>query len=820
MQRNGVYTVRRGPLRQLRYSLHRKWRSFRRLSKKQQIAIVAIPVLVFLVVTPLATYAYFARDISDPERLMNRGNTGVQLIDIHDQVFYSTGHSKPLTRLPLSQISDSMEKALISSEDKNFYKHSGISWTGLLAAIYANIMNRDATAYGGSTLTQQLVKNTLLSTDKNFLRKYQELSIAIAVDRTYTKDEILDMYLNSVYYGEGAFGIDEAAKVYFNKSAADLTLGESSMLVGILPAPSAYSPISGDPAKAKRQQERVLRRMLEDGKITAEQKVAAEAEVLAYAPPAPEEKGVGPHFAEMVISELNDKYGEERVRRSGYRVKTTLDKNWQQQAEQIVADQTAINAARGGRNAAMVAIDPKNGEIRALVGSADYDNDVFGKVNMATEARQPGSSFKPIYYTEAIAKGLVTPGTIMKDEATDFGGYKPNNYDFKFRGDITIRNALSQSLNIPAVEVMQKLGVSNAIAVANRMGISTITNKTDYGLALALGAGEAKPLEMTNAYAAFANGGMQYQATTIKSIENKFGDTIYKYKAKSKRVQSEAASFLISDILSDNTARAPTFGSSLNLSGRKAAVKTGSTDDNRDAWTIGFTPSIAIGVWVGNNENEVMQSGGSAFAGPIWRKSMQAFLAGTPSEDFKRPSGVEQVSICRSNGLRATGNDGQSTYQEYFINGTAPTKTCTVKQQPQPQQEEENTQPQTKDSDGDGVIDSLDKCSNTPSGVTVDATGCTVKKDSDNDGVTDDKDKCPATPTGVTVDSKGCPVAAQTDTDNDGVVDSLDQCPGTAAGVAVDSTGCPATNPPGGGGGQGAVLPPPRFSEASSPRNA
>lgn len=795
VKRHGTYTRRPNGFQNLSTTFHRRWKWFKRLSRRKKIVLIATPIVAFLIIVPLVTYAIFARDIADPERLMNRNNTGVELLDQSGDVFYSTGNSKPLNRLPLSQISDSMEKALVSSEDKNFYEHSGVSVTGLLAAVYANVLNQDLTAYGGSTISQQLVKNTLLSSDKNFLRKYQELSIAVAVERRYSKDEILDMYLNSVYYGENAFGIDDAAKVYFNKSANDLTLAESTMLVGILPAPSAYSPISGDASKAKRQQSRVLGRMVEDGKISEAEKAQAETTTLAYAPASGDSAINAPHFAEMVIAELNDRYGEETVTRSGYRVKTTLNLDWQKQAEKIVADQTEINARLGGRNAAMVAIDPKSGEIRALVGSADYNNKDFGKVNMAITARQPGSSFKPIYYTEAMAQRLITPGTIMEDKATVYGDYEPQNFDFKFRGKISIRNALSQSLNIPAVNVMQKLGVDEAVSTARRMGINTVTKDQDYGLSLALGAAEAKPLEMTNAYAAFANGGEQYTATKISSIDNKFGKNIYKYTPKASRVQSAQASFLISDILSDNTARAPTFGSSLNIAGRDVAVKTGSTDDNRDAWTIGYTPSLAIGVWVGNNENEVMQSGGSAFAGPIWRKSMQAFLGDSPDEGFKQPSGLSQVSICTSNGLRATGGGTQGVYKEFFISGTVPTESCNVPTKVEKDEDEgENDE---KDTDKDGVIDSKDKCPSTPAGTKVDKDGCPTKPevvlDTDGDGVPDDTDKCALTPSGTSVDSTGCPVGGTSpDADNDGVADSSDTCPNTPAGVAVDSTGCSA----------------------------
>lgn len=763
--RQGTYTKKPSRIRRVR----RRWHWFWRLSLRQKFLVIGLPILLLLVVIPLITYAVLARDISDPERLMNRNNTGVELLDINGTAFYSSGTSKPLKRLKLSDISTVTTDALVSSEDKDFYKHSGVSIRGLIAALYANVASRDATAYGGSTLTQQLVKNTLLTSNKNFFRKYQEVAMAIAVDRQYSKEEILDLYINSVYFGEGAFGIDEAAKTYFGKEAKDLTLAEASMLIGVLPAPSAYSPINGDAQKAKVQQERVLRRMVEDKKITEAQKQEALAVQLTYAPVQAETITKAPHFVEMVVAELEKKYGEETVKRSGYRVKTTLNLAWQEQAEQIVRDQTAINARSGGRNAAMVAIDPKNGEIRALVGSSDYANEQFGKFNVAISPRQPGSSFKPIYFTEALNQRLVTPATIMKDEATDFNGYKPNNFDFRFRGDITVRNALAQSLNIPAVKVMEELGVSNAIETAQRMGISTISKDQDYGLSLALGAAEATPLAMTNAYAAFAAGGQQYEPTTIRQIENKYGENMYTNNIRPKRVQSEQASYLISNILSDNAARSPTFGSSLNIAGRPVAVKTGSTDNNHDAWTIGYTPSLAVGVWVGNSENEAMSSGGSAMAGPIWRKSITAFLGDTRAEEFPRPGGIVEIAVCKSNGLRATGS-ASNTYNEVFLSGTLPTGSCNAASQTQDDDNEGTEQNQaTKDADGDGVKDNKDLCPNTTAGTEVSQNGCPVQTtqpdpdvpaDADGDGVSDDNDSCEGTPTGIAVDETGCPPPA------------------------------------------------------------
>lgn len=774
MVRQGRYTKRPNKAQRSRYFLTRQWQNFQSLSRRKKILVIATPIAAFLILTPLITYLMLLRDISDPERLMNRSNTGVQLVDKNDEVFFSTGSNNALKRLSLDQISDYTEQAVISSEDKNFYQHSGFSVRALLGAVVSNVTT-GGEGGGGSTLTQQLVKNTLLSSERSFLRKYQELFMAMAVDKEYTKDEILDMYLNSVHYGEGAFGIDEAARTYFNKSAADLNLAESAMLIGVLPAPSIYSPINGDPVKAKQRQTYVLKRMVEDGKITEAEKDAALKEQLTYAEVKPVEYTNAPHFTEMVLNELYDKYGEEKVKRSGYKVKTTLDLSWQKQAEDIVSKQIAISTPGGGRNAALVAIDPKTGAVRALVGSADYNNEVFGKVNMATTARQPGSSFKPIYIAEAIDEKIVTAATILRDEATDFGGYKPNNYDFKFRGDLTLRSGLAQSLNIPAVKVMEKLGVDAAIAKAREMGITTIDPKHDYGLSLALGAAEAKPINMTNAYAAFADGGRQHETTLIDSIDNKYGETIFRHDNKSKRVQSTAASFVISDILSDNNARAPSFGSRLNIPGRDVAVKTGSTDDNRDAWTIGYTPSIAVGVWVGNNENEVMTSGGSAMAGPIWRQSIQAFLANTPAETFTQPSSVTKATACTASG---------GSYEEFFVAGTVPTKNC--KAAPQPEQNNDDTENEEEvivDTDRDGVPDDKDKCP-TVGGATIGSDGCPKQNqntDTDRDGVPDSKDKCASTPSGTEVDGDGCPTQTEdADTDGDGVVDEDDDCPNVA----------------------------------------
>jgi 1A family penicillin-binding protein len=747
-------TVKHGPVPTFFIN---RWKWFKVLSKPKKVAVIGGPIAAFLILTPLLTYAYFANAISNPDELMNYNNTGVVLLDTSGEPFYSFGTADRGERIPLNQISDFTEKALISSEDKNFYNHGGFSFVSIVGALYANVLSGDATGYGGSTLTQQLAKNTLLSNNQTVLRKYQELTIALAIEKNYSKDEILDLYLNSVYYGEGAFGIGAAAKAYFNKPASDLTLAESAMLIGVLPAPSAYSPISGNAEYAKERQATVLGRMVDNNVITEAESDAASAEVLAYASQGEGLNSTAPHFAEMVLEELYKTYGEERVTRSGFRVTTTLDPALQKSANDAVDTQMGFIQRNGGSNASVVAIDPTTGEVRALVGSADYANVDFGKVNMATTARQPGSSIKPLFYAEALQRGLITPGTILEDKATNFGGYQPQNADRRFRGDVTVRNAISQSLNIPSVEVMQKLGVGNAIDAFKRMGISTVNDSTDYGLTLALGSAEAKLTDMTNAYAAFGNGGNQFDIKTITKIDDKYQKQIFAAStATPERVLGENASFLISDILNDESARSPVFGTSLNTNGFDVAVKTGTTDEARDAWTIGYSKQLAVGVWVVNNDNTPMNNGGSSMAGPIWRSTITAGLKGQKNQPFTAPAGVERLTICRSNGQIATGGGTDGTYQEYFMRTATPSGTCNVPKPPE-------------DSDKDGVVDTSDACANTAAGTEVDATGCEVEPepeeedttllDSDDDGVIDTADRCSNTPTGTVVDATGCAVA-------------------------------------------------------------
>lgn len=646
---------------------------FMGLSRKQKALVIATPILLFLILTPLITYLLLANDIKDPERLMNRNNTGIVLTDANGKAFYSVGRAEHRNNVPLSRISEPMQHALIASEDKDFYKHGGFNLFSIIRALVTR-------TGGGSTLTQQLVKNTLLSDEHSYFRKYQELFMAIAIEQNYTKDQILEMYLNSVYFGENAFGVEDAAKAYFNTTPDKLDVAQSAMLVGVLPAPSAYSPISGSAEYAKERQTTVLTRMVNNNYITGDEKTAALAEQLVYGSGGTNSNTVAPHFAEMVISQLSKKYGYEKVMRSGYQVKTTLDLTAQTNLQDSVnAGMTHINAM-GGSNASGIVIDPTNGEIRALVGSADYNNEKWGKVNMVTTARQPGSSFKPIYYSQALADGAITPATVLDDKVIDFGGgYTPRDADRSetSRGKATVRQALNWSLNIPSVHVMQRYTITKSMQAAKNLGITTLDDNKNYGLSLALGSAEVPLEEMAHAYAAFANQGQQYDVQSIQKIDDKFGKEIYKVNHSSKQAISKEGAFLISNILSDNTTRSRIFGSSLNITGHTVAVKTGTTNDNRDAWTIGYNPQYVVGVWVGNNDNTVMASGGSDMAGPIWRNTMTKLLSGKQNVAFTAPASIVQKAVCTGTGGLAQ-KAGSNTYNEYFMSGALPTNSCNV----------------------------------------------------------------------------------------------------------------------------------------------
>lgn len=665
---------------------------------KKKIFIVIGIMFFILIAIPIVTYAYFAGDLKDKESITNRSKTGLTLTDENGETFFTFYHPKSVTYIPLSDMPKHLQEAVIAAEDQDFYNNPGFSITGMARAFIRNLM-AGGIVEGGSTISQELVKISLLNSHRNYLRKYQELVLATELNRRFSKEDILEMYLNSVYFGEGAFGIENAAQAYFGVPAKDLTLAQATMLIGLLPAPSAYSPISGSLENAERRQGIVLNRMVEEGYITKSEAEEADVEELVYNPTTQDETNVlAPHFALYVKDLVTKQYGEERVIRDGFVVRTTLNSDWQRYAEQVVKNQVTFLQRNKATNAAVVAIDPTTGAIKVMVGSHDWSDEENGRINMTLRPRQPGSSFKPIIYADALEQQLITPATVLKDRAIAYGDYKPVNYDRRFRGDVTVRRALATSLNIPAVEVMNMLGVSEGIYIAEQFGITTLTREpSEYGLSLILGSGEVPLLEMTNAYAVFADQGRYHTPYAIIEIKDKYGQDVTEdtkdgletffnmfnffsmisesAQREERTVISDETAFLISSILSDNNARAEVFGGALTIS-RPAAVKTGTTNDYRDALTIGYTPSVVVGVWVGNNDNSEMDNvAGSLGAAPIWRQLMENFLRGTTLQPFIQPAGIVKVAPCASPSPSddPTGTPVASpSAEEYFIRGTEP----------------------------------------------------------------------------------------------------------------------------------------------------
>ncbi|HWY78730.1 MAG TPA: PBP1A family penicillin-binding protein [Candidatus Sulfotelmatobacter sp.] len=653
--------------------------------RKKFMLYVLLLFLVFMILIPPATYLYFAQDLKSKDSVINRQETGLTLMDRNGQTFYTFDLAKSFSYISISDIPVTAQHAVVATEDKNFYTNPGFSITGILRAFLTDILAGHIVE-GGSTITQELAKNAFLNQSRNILRKYQELVLAAELNRRFNKQDILEMYLNSVYFGEGAFGIQNAAEAYFGIPAKNLDLAQSALLIGVLPAPSAYSPLSNPSDKAIQRQHIVLSAMIQDGYITQDQANQAESESLHYNPNKTTSNNIlAPHFANYVRDQLIKQYSEERIIRDGFRVTTTLDKSLQTYAEGSVKTQVTRLKYNNASNGAAIALDPKNGQILAMVGSYDWNDPNYGQTNMTITPRQPGSAFKPIIYIRGLEDKIITPATILQDVQTTFdGGYKPHDYDYRYRGDVTVRRALANSLNIPAVEVMQKVGMSNGIDEAQKLGIDTLDTNHNYGLSLVLGSGEVPLIEMTNAYATFADQGVYHKPIGIIVIKDKYGNivqtptnffSIFQYlnpmtwfvtvAQNGNQVLSKEAAYLITSILSDNTTRAEEFDGALTIN-RPAAVKTGTTENFRDALTIGYTPSLVVGVWVGNNDNKPMDDiAGSLGAAPIWRNMMEYYLMGNPVEQFQRPTFILSETICPG----AAGGY-LHTYNEYFIAGT------------------------------------------------------------------------------------------------------------------------------------------------------
>lgn len=633
-----------------------------------ELVLIILAIGTLLIAAPIITEAKYSADVTSKEDIVNKKNKGIILLDRHGTQFFSFYDGRFREYTPLSQISEEVQNAVIVVEDKEFYQHNGISVNAIIGATIANFKKGDM-AYGGSTITQQLVKNTLLNNRKDLFRKYEEVVLAQEIEKRYTKKEILEMYLNSVYFGEGAYGIEDAAHTYFNKDASELDISEASMLAGLITAPSTLSPVSGDKQKAKARQLHALNKMVQAHYLTDQERNQAAKKELAYVNGRKKGHFNAPHYALLVKQKLIEKYGEKYLTDSGMKVYTTLDLSMQAKAEETVQKQVESLVSNNGTNASAIVMDPKTGQILALVGSANWYNTEFGKVNMAVSPRQPGSAFKPIVYAAGFESHQVTPATVLLDAPRNFGlNYRPKNYDNRFRGPVSARYALANSLNVPSVEVMTKVGMEDALGMAKRLGINSLKDASQYGPSLVLGAGEVTLLELTNVYATFANEGERHEPMFITKIEDKYGKVIEKPKSVGKQVIDAKYVFLVSSILSDKDVRRDVFGSALDIS-RTAAVKTGTTENYKDAWTVGYTPGLAIGVWVGNNNNAEMDHiAGSLGAAPIWRELMEDFSKDMPEEKFIPPSGIIAQSVCSGNGYRSF--SGSSVRTEYFVSGT------------------------------------------------------------------------------------------------------------------------------------------------------
>ncbi len=635
--------------------------NYKKKNKFLFILSILTAVFLFFVFMGTVAFIYYAKDLPRPEKFTER--EFVESTKIYDRtgtvLLYELYGEEKREIVPLSEISDNLKHAVIATEDAKFYSHHGIDFTGILRAFKLNWGNGNLT-YGGSTISQQLIRSTFLSTEKSAERKIREIILTLELERRYPKDQILEWYLNQIPLGVNIYGAQAASKTYFNKSAKDLTLAESACITAIIKAPSYYSPFGNHIENLLGRKDYVLDRMASEGYISKEEAEVAKKEELKFALIS---QGIkAPHFVLYVQQYLIEKYGETSLREGGYKVYTTLDWDMQQEAEKIIEDNAKRIKQYNANNASLVAISPKTGEILTMVGSIDWfgksypEGCISGKncffepkVNIATYGlgRQPGSAFKPFAYVTAFSKGYDSE-YVVEDEETDFGiwggeHYIPQNYDGLFRGPVTLRSALAQSLNIPAIKVLMYLaGIDDTIQTAKKAGITTLNNANSFaGPSLVLGGGEVKLLDMVSAYGTFAADGSRMPPSAILKIENSRGNIIETNNKTPRNVLDVEATRILNDVLSDNVARTPMFGanSSLYIPGYQVAVKTGTTNNYRDAWAVGYTPSISVGVWSGNNDNTAMSNKSSVtISGPIWKSFMLKVLPTLPKENFTPPA--------------------------------------------------------------------------------------------------------------------------------------------------------------------------------------
>lgn len=675
---------------------------------KNKIKIAFVFALVFF---GIFLFVVFYK-LPNPYKLKNYQVTplSTEIYDRNGKLLYQIYKEQNRTPIKLKDLPPYVAQATIAIEDKDFYKHGGVSFLGgILRAIKDTLLTQKI--QGGSTITQQLIKTSLLTPERTIIRKIREIILAIITEKIYSKNEILEMYLNQVPYGGAAYGIEQASRLYFGKSAKNLKLAEAAFLAGLPQAPSLYSPYL-NPELSMNRKNTVLKQMYIQKYIDEKTYKQAINEKLDIKPPINTIKA--PHFVFYVKKILEEKYGVETVEKGGLKVITTLDLDIQEQAEKIIKEELEKIKDLNVSNGAILVTRPPTGEILAMVGSVDYFASSSGAFNVTTALRQPGSAIKPLNYAVGIDRKLVTAATIFNDQPTCFTaagqpqGYCPVNYDGKFHGPTALRFALGNSYNIPAVKMLALNGVKEFIASASAFGITTFKDSSKYGLSLTLGGGEVKMTEMAQAFSAFANRGKTKSLTEILKIEDKFGKTLYEFKDSNfvkdvkkslkspsyltingKQVISPETAFIISHILLDNNARSAAFGESsyLKIPGKAVSVKTGTTDDKRDNWTIGYTPNFLVAVWIGNNDNSPMNpwlTSGISGAAPIWNKVMSYILKNQPDLWPIRPETVVGRQVCWDSGdLMVKKEDGTESCQsrfEYFIKGTEPKEPHIFKQ--------------------------------------------------------------------------------------------------------------------------------------------
>jgi 1A family penicillin-binding protein len=646
-----------------------------------RLAIVGFISVVTGILVLVVMVAVYSGDLPGPDKVVRRDGFATRILDRNGEIIYEVFNEEKRLPVGLDQVPEFLKLATIAVEDQDFYTHQGFDLSGIVRG-FTKLFTAGR-AQGGSTLTQQLVKNVLLSSERTLTRKLKEFVLAVQIERKFTKEEILQMYLNEAPYGGTARGVQAAAELYFGKDVNSLNLAEAVILAGLPQRPSYFSPFTGERGAYLARAEHVAERMFTSGYLSEEEwnELRENLKNVNFAQP---DTGIkAPHFVAYVQQLLANEYGQETVEGGGLKVTTTLDLDLQHKVQEIVSEEIKKVEDLHITNGASIVLDVKTGEILAMVGSKNYDDpDYDGKFNVVTALRQPGSAIKPVTYVTAFRKGY-TPASMLMDAKTEFPGgannppYRPVNYDGEYRGPMQLRYALANSINVPAVKLLALVGIREVLKTAYDLGLSSLEptqeNMSRLGLSMTLGGGEVKLIELAGAYSSFANGGFRVEPVAILKVENRNGQLLKEFAfTKSRQILSAEEAWLINDILSDNSARSLVFGlnSLLNITGRRVAVKTGTTNDQRDNWTIGWTPSYLVGVWVGNNDNSAMKKVASGVTGasPIWRRTILEVLNGTEAESWERPPGIVEADVDKISGYLA--HDGFESRKEFFIKGS------------------------------------------------------------------------------------------------------------------------------------------------------